>query len=338
MSRLIEALPGLALPVAEVTSTLSRIWEGEPGVDGPGGDYRASQLNLVLHFGLRTDPAEALAQFETAIRFGQRYPCRIIVLCPEEKAGGGMEAKLFTQCYIGQSLRRMCCCEALILGYPLPDNTFLGNQLSVWLEPDLPVYYWFHRVPSQTVSDRYLGFTRTCRRVLYDSDVDGYSFHRLAWPRPADLRDLAWARTLPIRQALGQFLSSYPPEQLVQDCRRLQVIHDPQSRGEAENLVCWIYGCLHQCLRRPGSSRREIPWEIIPDPTLSELGKILLIRWGDPARSFLHCRLDRTRSTGEIEACFGGGTVQHRFQIREMDPAETLAEAVFFDGPTGEDR
>ena len=48
-----------------------------------------------------------------------------------------MESKLFSQCYIGESHREMCCCEALLLSYKSEDFGHLANQVSIWLEGDL---------------------------------------------------------------------------------------------------------------------------------------------------------------------------------------------------------
>ena len=141
MKDLIEVLPGVDLPVAEVTKRLDEMWQGE----GPVGETasRASQMNVVLHFGWSVTEEEAMDRFESLIAFAQRYPSRIIVLCPSATAEeGSMRAKLFSQCYIGASLREMCCCEALILGFRPDSCGYLGNQVSVWLESDLPTYHW----------------------------------------------------------------------------------------------------------------------------------------------------------------------------------------------------
>ena len=129
------------MPVGEVTEALLHMWDPIPGAE-PGSapsEFHASQINLILHFGLPTTEEEARERFETAIRFTQRHPSRIIVLCPSEESSEGtlMEGKLFSQCFIGNSRREMSCCEALILGYCMTESDFLGSQVSLWLETDL---------------------------------------------------------------------------------------------------------------------------------------------------------------------------------------------------------
>src|SRR5690606_31892939 len=125
--------------VSAVTKTLREMWKvsHDSGQDAPS-EFRASQMNLILHFGLSTTGEEARKAFDSAVSFAQRYPCRIIVLCPEEKKEGEsiLEGKLCSQCFIGDDQRQMCCCEALILSYPTKESGFLDNQVSIWLESE----------------------------------------------------------------------------------------------------------------------------------------------------------------------------------------------------------
>ena len=82
MKTLFSSLPGLETPVGEIQDRLRHMWEGEPGSERSLADYHAVQLNLVLHFGLQGQRQHALQAFDTAIDVAQRYPARIIVLCP----------------------------------------------------------------------------------------------------------------------------------------------------------------------------------------------------------------------------------------------------------------
>ena len=105
MSELIDALPGIELPVSDVTQQLATMWDTGP--QSGLTEARASQMNVVLHLGTRVQPAQALKRFEELIEFSHRYPCRIIVLCPKQnELDGSMQAKLFSQCYIGASSAR----------------------------------------------------------------------------------------------------------------------------------------------------------------------------------------------------------------------------------------
>ena len=215
-NELFDTLPGIRLPVAEVTSVLSRMWHPEAFTPGePPTEYRASRMNLILHFGLKTSVREAEEKFDVAVRFALRHPCRLVVLCPQDEVQVQreqlLEGKLFSQCHLGGSMREISCLEALILGYPTQESGFLENQVSVWLESDLPTYHWLHRVPEMPIRKFYLSFMRTFRRVVYDSSLEGHDYSRLGWPEGDFLQDLAYARTLPLRQSAGQFLSRFAP-------------------------------------------------------------------------------------------------------------------------------
>ena len=204
-----------------VTKTLSSMWQSEGGLGSKDkSGVRASQLNLVLHFGNATPAEEALELFETAVEFAQRTPCRIIVMCPEAEASDDslMRGKLYTQCFIGESLRHSCCCEALIMNYRPGATQYLAsqlNQISLWLEADLPGYYWFHRVPREMIEQKYLGFVSKFNRVVYNSNIEGPVLDTVAWPDRAKVKDFARSRLLKVLQSLGQFLSSYAPTTLM---------------------------------------------------------------------------------------------------------------------------
>jgi hypothetical protein len=130
MKDIIDVLPGLDLPVGEVTERLARMWESE--ATGSPSAFRASQMNVVIHFGWGVTAEEAQERFDALLTFAQRYPSRIIVLCTSHTiTDGSMPAKLFSQCYIGESHREMCCCEALLLGCELCDAGGVGIRLGV---------------------------------------------------------------------------------------------------------------------------------------------------------------------------------------------------------------
>ena len=171
-------------------------------------------MNLILHFGLDVAQEDARARFDTVIRFAQRYPSRIIVLCPTREESTGMRAKLFSQCYIGETHREMCCCEALLLRYKPENFGYLANQVSIWLEGDLPRYHWFSGVPSHRIERYFDNLLSGVRRIVYDSSVEAQDLSQLPWPDPERVHDLARARLLPVRQSIGQYLSSFPTELL----------------------------------------------------------------------------------------------------------------------------
>ncbi len=326
MSSVLESLPGITLPIAEVNRQLGNMWQ--PGREGSGApsEFRASQMNLILHFGVQTTNADARSCFDAAISFSQRYPSRIIVLCPEQQESGGrfLEGKLFAQCYIGHTPRTMCCCEALMLGYPPGESGDIENQISIWLENDLPTCHWFHRVPPERVREHYLGFTHGMRRILYDGSVEEGGYADIPWERPDRVKDLAAARILPIRQSIGQYLSGYDPDALQSGVEGVRIRAPRHLCGEARALSSWMVGCL-QTAGAPADLNGRIEER---DDGREAISGEWVVSGAANAFSF---DLDIAASRGCLKARFGSGeTETWPFEAHFLGPRETLSEAVFF--------
>ena len=142
MPELFDALPGQEVPVGGIAAGFRKLW-----ADTPAEESRAVQLNLVLHLGRNSSAEDALAQFKHTLAFAHRYPCRVVVLCPdyEEKAPAEMRAKIYGECFLGKSKSDKRCVEYVMLSYPRVARPFLESQVSICLSTDLPLYYWAHR-------------------------------------------------------------------------------------------------------------------------------------------------------------------------------------------------
>ncbi|MGC6424361.1 MAG: glucose-6-phosphate dehydrogenase assembly protein OpcA [Lentimonas sp.] len=328
MAELIDALPGIELPVGDVTSRLATMWEGGPS--SAFSEFRASQMNLVLHFGLDVTAKEARERFETVLRFAQRYPSRIIVLCPSLEAGdGSMSAKLFSQCYIGESHREMCCCEALLLGYKSEDSGFLSNQVSVWLEPDLPTYHWFNGVPTRRIERYFDNLLIGVRCCVYDSSIESEDIAALDWPDLDRLRDLAEARLLPVRQAVGQFLSGYRIQDLCDGLLRVTVSHGVGMSGEGQRLLEWVEGCLADCSVCADCASDTIEFAV---RGCDASGKdcSLMLEWEYADERYFKWRKFGDGSLGEIEASLGKAAETIPTRVKSLAPEQVLSEALFF--------
>lgn len=328
MNSLFSSLPGMQMPVDQVIHELAHMWDdlGESSLDA---DSRASQLNLVLHLGLGTSEQEAAQLFETCLAFAQVYPCRILVLCPSEKEVGGFMGKLFSQCYMGENLREACCCEALILGYSIDNSKFLENQVSVWLEADLPVYHWFHRVPAERICTYYLDYLKRCRRIIYDGEVDGRQLDNIDWPHPVRVRDLAYCRTLPLRQHLGQFLSGFSPSELASGLKRVRIQYHRGLWRLANQLMQWQRQAIGKCFEQPGSFDDVVftVEQLVQENTrnclqvtwkYADSGKYLSWHYGD------------SQDAGLVKARLAGKEIEHPLHIEPLPGEKALSEALFF--------
>ncbi len=329
MADIITQLPGISLPVSEISKKLSRMWQGElePNAAAPS-DFRASQMNLVIQMGLGVTVEEAEELFNTGIDLAQRYPCRIIFLCPttDPASHDELTGKLFTQCYIGKSLRERCCCEVLLLEYSVDEPEALFNQVSIWLESDLPTYHWFHKLPLEVVTTKYTEFIQRSKRAIYDSEVDCENSECGDIDGIENLRDLADARILPYKQSIGQILSTFQLEQIFEGLKGMTIIYQPNFKGSATQIKKW----LEKCLDDPMVSE-EIRAGLVIELKECEVGgaefELNFDYDNDQRFNWKRCG-DHKHS--EISIQIGNRKIESTVVVSAFPPAQALSEAIFF--------
>ena len=320
------ALPGIETPVGEISHNLSRIWDSPSGPS----EFRASQMNLILHFGRGTVPDEAREIFEISLRFSQRYPSRIIVLCPDYDPEEGvlLKSKIFSECYIGKSGRERACVEAIVLAYPWEGKDFVENQVSILLETELPTYYWQHHFKAASRVTDYGYFLKIARRVVFDSRRENPEVRRVAWPRPEITRDLAYTSILPVRQSIGQFLSGFEPEELARGLKKVEILHSGRSEAEASALLHWIEEALNICADRAGIARLGEKAFGCSEMANGEFGMEIRFHYDDH-RYFRWCA-HKELKIADIDADFGRGEIHMPTTLKLLKPEAALAEAFFF--------
>ena len=314
--------------MGEMTRRLASMWEAGPA--SPQLEFRASQMNVVLHFGLDVSPEQARERFDALIRFAQRYPSRIIVLCPASNSRDrSMLSKLFSQCYIGESHREMCCCEALLLSYQSEDLGHLANQVSIWLEGDLPTYHWFSGVSGARIEQYFDNLLLDARRCIYDSSVEAEDLSQLNWPDPSRVSDLALARLLPVRQAIGQYLSGYPIDRLCAGLQSVTVTHCASMSGEGARLLEWVQSCLRECDQREVCALGAVEFQRMPfEPSRHQCSLALELVYQD--ERFFKWQKCPSGSLGEIEAHLGPAQETLPTRVKPLAFEQAIAEAFFF--------
>jgi hypothetical protein len=327
-----EALPGLAVPVGEIGRSLARLWEGgsddgSPGRPGVPEEFRASQMNLVLHLGLPTTPDDALAQFTAALRFTQRYPARILVLCPRAEGGTdlAMRAKIYSECFIGKSRHERSCIEAVMLSYPQERRQFLEDQVSIIVEADLPIYYWVHRMSQVPKIATYQWLLRNSNRFLFDSAVSTPEARSYGWPRPDGFRDLAQARLLPVRQSIGQFLSAYPPEAIARGLQAVTVASRPDFAAEGRVLLAWARVRLEAC-GAVGPAAPVYQSRLVAAGATSSLELTFTCADG----RYFFWRADFAQGNAYFESTLGGDRRMLPMTTGLLTTEAALGEAIFF--------
>jgi hypothetical protein len=329
MSAVFDVLPGIEVPVGEINQRLAAMWvdtAASGGAAPTAEDAKATQVNFVLHLGFKTSTEDATKQFATAVRFAQRYPSRIVVLCPiadEAHSGTEMRAKIYGECFLGKSKLDKRCVEFVLLSYPQSARRFLEDQVSICLSTDLPLYYWAHKFSAiRRLADYQYLLTRA-KRVLLDSAVAPEGALSYPWPKPDALRDLATARLLPVRQSIGQFLASYAPSVIAGSLQQVTVSHTPDLVAEADAMRRWLRPRLTDC-----GVPETVPITISPS---TKPGRALGLEfgYGDATKSF--------RWTGDLatqqalfEATYAGAKTTLPAAVSLLAPEAALSEAMFF--------
>ena len=320
-SDILAALPGAPVRVNEALGALAHAWsaEGEQAV-------RASQMNLVLMLGAGVGPAEAAGIFEQAQAFARRYPCRLVVLVRRAADADVLppEAKAHVACFLDTARRDKRCCEALMLAHG-PHTLQLQSLVSTWLEADLPAYLWCHRVDADALRP-WIALAPRFTRVIADRSIEGEDFFSLPWPRPESVRDLSIARCLPVRQALGQFLSSHTPADLVRGLRNVTVSHGDGRAGEARGLSGWMHGCLTACAE---ASRLPLAATFTVNPTCVA-GSCIAVEWSYDNGN--HFAWEHAEQGARASVALDYATSHQSFALAVpfLPPEAALGEALFF--------
>lgn len=332
MSALLNALPGLEMSVRELSAQAGNMWEDLSSSDGSQtSDFRASQMNVFIHFGSSTTVEEAKERFEQAIAFAQAYPCRIIVLAERDEGegeAGGLHGKLFSQCYLGKSLRDLCCCEALMLSYPKGLDELVAVQCSLWLETDLPVYYWIHRMDPAVIEENFGTILNLSRRVVYDRKIEGDAsdgFDKLSCRR---VHDITYARLLRIRQTVGQLVSVFQPVELVEGLEAVRIESVDALKAEAHILRRWIGKALGRCAKVAKlESDIEVGCGVVSQSVEGSI--ILRFEYSDESKSLIWSYNNSTK-VGLFKAVFPSASVSQPVHLEPVGEVQVLAEAFFF--------
>ena len=329
MPEIFNALPGQEVPVGGVSKALARMWAGGedpvPGKPDPGEAAKATQVNFVLHLGYFTTSEDAARQFQTAVEFSRRDPCRVVVLGPTRLDASEQEfrAKIYGECTPGKTKGDMRCCEFVMLSYPMAGRRYLENQVSVCLSTDLPLYYWAHNFSSSVRLKDYQYLLNRSKRVLYDSALASADLANFVWPRPEVVRDLAYARLLPVRQAIGQFLSGFAPASIIGGLDGVTVRHGTAHAAEAQGLAGWARSRLGDCGAAVG-----LPVEVETGAELPANDIELSFRYSN-GQNF-SWRGDTVKGCAHFKAAIGGAHSEMAIAFKLLGPAAALAEAMFF--------
>lgn len=326
MSEIFNALPGIEVPVGSIKHSLSRMWDetAAAGGDAPlHDDAKATQVNFVVQLGLQTTVEDAVEQFRTVVGFSRRYPCRVVVLCPMPDGATDTEirAKIYGECHLGKSKGDTRCCEFVMLSYASTARPFVEDQVSICLSTDLPLYYWVHRFASSARISQFRYLLNRSKRVLLDSAISPEDALTFSWPRPEIVRDLAYARLLPVRQTIAQFLSAYAPATIVNGLTGVTLAYQPAVAAEARVLAKWLKERLVDC---GASSDLAVETRERAEGVSFDLG------FSYSNNQHFRWLGDLAHGSGDFEADFGAGKTTLPTAVSLLSSEVALGEAMFF--------
>jgi glucose-6-phosphate dehydrogenase assembly protein OpcA len=330
MPSIFDALPGIEVPVGSIAHSLAQMWTDNAAGGRPApeaDDAKATQVNVVLHLGLNTTPEDAARQFEIVLKFSQRYPSRVVVLCPllTDVPEPQMRAKIFGECFLGKSKSDKRCVEFVLLSYSRSARPHLENQVSISLSTDLPLYYWAHRFSASGRLADYRYLLSRANRVLLDSAIAPPDALTYPWPNPNATRDLVYSRLLPVRQSIGQFLAAYAPARLVDGLRSVTVSHVETLAAEGRVTAGWLRRRLKAC----GAPVSRVEWNVTPFKAGEKASLGVTFAFAEGNRFF---RWSGNIPTGDafFEADFGTGQTRLSAAVSLLSPENALSEAMFF--------
>jgi hypothetical protein len=327
MPAIFEALPGLDVPVGAIAKSVAKMWDetAASGRAAPSSDeVKATQVNFVLHLGSNLTAEQAVETFQTVVRFSQRYPSRVVVLCPlqDDRGVTELKAKVYGECFLGKSKGDTRCVEFVMLSYPKMARSRLEDQVSICLSTDLPLYYWAHGFSENSKLADYTYLLTRAKRVLIDSATAPADALTYPWPNPASLRDLVYSRLLPVRQTIGQFLARYEPSILVAGLRTVTVAHGDDLVAEARVTEGWLRRRLAVC----GANVEQVTFS----QPAGERGN-LAVRFGySDEKKYFRWSGNLLTKHALFEADFGTGTATLPAAVSLLPPEAALSEAMFF--------
>lgn len=325
-----EALPGLSVPLGKALEELTAMWSP---VDDSGkrkdNEYRASRMNLIVHIGFEASVDEAKDLFQTVIGFSHRYPCRMILLCPQPESWESeddMSCKIFSECVFGEGSGGMSCCEVLILGYTLSERRFLENQVSVFLETDLPTYYWPTRFGSAELLSDYKFFFKQAERIIFDSARECFLLDQVDVPQPEKVHDLSFSRLLPIRQSVGQYLSAFPKEAIIEGLSEVTLSSSSSFKCEGRALLSWVASALIKCYPSTAEAKDKLHFDQ-QEAGSEEAQPIMSFVYSN--ENYVTFTVDLAKGEARVEGDLGNGKQELTTGVRLLDPETALAEALF---------
>jgi hypothetical protein len=157
---------------------------------------------------------------------------------------------------------------------------------------------------------------------MLDSAIAPEDALTYTWPKPEALRDLAFARLLPVRQSIGQFLAAYSPELLVGGLVSVTVSHTPALTAEARALARWLRQRVEAC------GATDVDLQLTP--TAGDGRRLGITFEYSGVKNSFRWTGDLDSQQALFEAKYGDATTRLPAAVSILPPENALSEAMFF--------
>lgn len=325
----IDKLPGKAVAVPDLMEALSQTWTPK-GTQQQSEASHASQMTLVVFSGAQAKTDTDASVLPVLSAFSKNYPCRIlwVLLDEQEPDPWSVKTKLQTYSHLGANTGKSCCEIILLSCSPELDRQFLTGLLSTCIHTDLPVYFWMQGLGAQHISCLPRDIHPRC--AVFDSSAqpDLKALIKKELPHIENIKDLAYARSLPTRQAIGQFLSTYDPLTLIKDLESVTVEHHAHKSGEAYHTLAWVRHCIHACAQQSETPLGSIAFKQTLTPSDAPSDLKLFFEYG--ADKFFQWACNDSQALAVLGAKLDASTQGYPLPLRPVAPEWALADALFF--------
>lgn len=231
---------GTPVDVGAIPRELKKLWLADQT------RTRASLFN----FAIICEGEEAMREnTELLTRFVGSHAFRAILLGMEpSSAESTVQAWINAHCYLPKAGAKHVCSEQVSIFVKGNVRALLPNLLFQQLDYDLPLTVWWRGSHLEHVSPE---AWRWVDRLIFDSESWADPKPNLALlrdeaePQRTILCDLAWTRTLHLRQSLAQMFDAPEHTAALRELRHVAITYAPGSRISACLVLGWLAAQLH---------------------------------------------------------------------------------------------
>jgi glucose-6-phosphate dehydrogenase assembly protein OpcA len=234
MPATLESL-GTPVEVSAIGKELKKLWSA---------DQTRTRATL-FNFAVICQGEAAMAEnTELLSNFVRGHAFHALLLGIDPGTGGpDVRAWINAHCYLPKTGAKHVCCEQVSIFIRGNVRALLPNLLFGQLDYDLPLTLWWR---GENLGDLDAEVWRWVDRLLFDSQSwaePRKQFHALRHALGGNrtvLCDLAWTRTLRLRQALAQIFDMPGTVIALPHLKRVAITHAPGARTTAVLLLGWL--------------------------------------------------------------------------------------------------